>query len=74
LSTHVIIDDIAVAHTLIDTSCLTYSIISSKFVKKSNLERTKVTLRRTIGVVGKESCMKEAAKLQINVDRHVKTI
>jgi hypothetical protein len=74
LLTHAIIDNIAVAYILIDTSYLTYSIISSKFVKKSNLEHTKVTLQQIIGVAGKESYIKEAAKLQINVDRHVKTM
>jgi hypothetical protein len=63
LLTHVIIDNVAVAYTLINTSYLTYSIILLKFVKKSNLERTKVILRRIIGVVGKESYIKEAAKL-----------
>ena len=58
------------AYTLIDTGCLTYGIVSSKFVKKNNLKRTKIARRLITSVNGATSWMEHAIRMQIDIDGH----
>ena len=70
ISLHALVDDVAVAHTLIDTGCLTYGIISSRFVTRNNLQRTPIQGRKIVGVAGKTTQMTDAVKMRIDIEGH----
>jgi predicted aspartyl protease len=59
----------AFAETLVDSGCLSYGVIDSRFVRKHNLQRIKITPRKLVGV-GKQVVGKidEVVAVRVDVD------
>jgi len=74
MTIHTLVDGIAYASTLIDTGCLTYSIVSSSFTRRNNLTRVKVNRRTVTGIGGETTAVDMAVKLQIDIDGHQEAI
>ena len=59
------------AHTLIDNGCLSYGLITSRFVRKNGLERIQIKPRTMEGYDGKDSSeIREVAKAYTNIGGH----
>jgi predicted aspartyl protease len=64
-----------IAHTLIDTGCLSYGVINSRFAQKHNLQRIRVRPRTMTGYDNTtESVVDEVAAIRIDIDGHVEEV
>jgi len=62
------------AHTLYNTECLFYEIITSCFAKTHNLQRMKIRPHMITGFdEPSDSSVNEVVVVQINIDRHQKS-
>ncbi len=67
----VLINKETYAHTLFDTGCLSYGMITSRFARKHNLQHMKINPHTVTGFDGpSDSSVDEVAIVQIDIDGH----
>jgi hypothetical protein len=71
----VIVNNVAVANALIDTSSAAYCFVSSKFVRKNDLKRIRLPEGRMAirGVSNLTTWVTSIVKLKLDMSRHVET-
>ena len=66
----IIIEKMKIAYMLIDIGYLAYEVISSMFIKKAGLEYINISIKKLIGIKGKEDHINKIVKIEIDIDKH----
>ena len=67
-----LLNGVLYAHTLIDSRCLCFSMVTKKTVEQNKLKWFPVPPQQVIGVMGKPDTINEIVKTHINVNKHTK--
>ena len=73
ITVNLIINNVANAHTLIDSGCLCYSLVDQKFAYRHHLERFQIPSRMVEGFNGKLSKINEVARFSFDLHGHRET-
>ena len=74
ITVSIIIEGMKIAYILINIGCLAYEIINSMFVRKADLERISILIKKLIGIGGKEDRIDEIVKVEIDIDKYKQDI
>ena len=59
---------------MINIGYLTYRIISSIFIRKTDFEYINISIKKLIEIEGKEGCINKIIKIEIDIDGHKQDI
>ena len=69
----ILLNEVLYAHTLVDSECLCFGMMTKKTVEWNKLKQFPVPLWQIIDVMSRLSTINEMAKAHINVNEHIKT-